>query len=170
MIIKIQCAHLKFKTCLVKYFKHFPVHVDPSVSLPQPASFLESDMLNTSPLWRSSCQRAAWSPGSLSCSWNIIIFVGTWDARSTMQGSAGLCFSKKNPREAVIVHGEKKKQKATTYSIDGSMATAFLRALGVYRVFSFDGWYLTQYPHQTIFFKSHKTISKQKKNGVKAED
>jgi len=47
-----------------------------------------------------------------------------------MQGSTGFYFSTKKPREAVIVR-EKKKQKTTTYSIDGSMGTALLRALGV---------------------------------------
>ena len=97
------------------YFKYFPMYTSmctwTQVFPSHNQRLFFPDMLNTSPLWRSSCQRPAWSHGSSSCSWNITIFVGTWDPRNAMQGSAGFCFSKTNPREVVIVYGEKKRQK-----------------------------------------------------------
>ena len=89
----------KIQNIFCKVLQIFPhvylhVHVDPSVSVQQPAVFFP-DMLNTSPLWRASCQRPAWLRCSPSCSWNITIFAGTWDARTTMQGSVGFYFSTK---------------------------------------------------------------------------
>ena len=114
----------KIEEMFCKVLQIFPhvslhVHVHPSVSVPQPAFFLRicwtlrlCDVLANDLLGCPAPHPAVESKHHHF----------RWDMRRTKH-HAGFCralFFKHNPREAVIVHAEK-KQEATTYSIDGSM-------------------------------------------------
>ena len=131
--INIQCTHVKLKTCFVKYFKYFHMYIS---------------MCTWTQVFPSNNQR--FFSGYVEHFASVTCFLPTtclvalfpilqlkhhhfrWDMRRTNH-DAGFCrvlFShNKKPRETVIVR--EKKQKTTTYSIDGSMGTEFLRALGV---------------------------------------
>ena len=96
--IKIQCTHINFKTSFVKYTSNIspctpPCARGPKCFRPTTSGFFSVEHFASVTFFLpTTCLVSQFPILQLKHHW---CFVGTWDPRNAMQGSAGFCFSKK---------------------------------------------------------------------------